>query len=192
MSRRAISRGDMGKTPIYAMSYGDDSSDDETTSADNWATRVLQSHFNSEAADSRPAGSFPMETRSRGRRLVKMASVSSESRTISSEASSRHGPATGKRASRGVMRAKDLLIDIKADFFGDEVLPNLGTRRHKLRPRFPPRQAGAYAHTGDINGGIKDTHLQRRLKDHPSAQAWKGEVCCISSFVIYIFVICMC
>ena len=118
---------------------------------------MLQSHFNSEGDDSRPASGIPMETRSRGRRLVKMASVSSESRTISSEASSRHGPATRKMASRGVMRAKDLLIDIKADFFGDEVLPNLGTRRHKLRPRFLPRQAGANAHTGAINGGIKDT-----------------------------------
>jgi len=42
----------------------------------------------------------------------------------------------------------------------------------------------AEAHTGAVDDGIRDTYLQRGLKDHPSTQAWKGELCCISSLVI--------
>ena len=113
-----------------------------------------------------------------------MTSVSSESRTISSGASLLHGPVTRRGAFRGVTLAKDLLIDIDADFSRDEVLPDLGAWRRSLRSRFPPYQARANARTGAIDGGIKDMHLQCGLKDHPSDQTQKGEVCCIYSFVI--------
>ena len=38
MSRRASSRGDRGKAPMYATSQGGDSSDDETTLVGEQAT----------------------------------------------------------------------------------------------------------------------------------------------------------
>ena len=79
-----------------------------------------------------------METQSRRQRSVEMASIFSESCTISSGASSRHKLASGKGASRGMMRAEDLLIDIKDDFSRDEVLPDLGAQGRSLRLRFPP------------------------------------------------------
>ena len=47
-----------------------------------------------------------------------MASISIESRTVSSGASSQRRPATGRGASKGVMRAEDLLIDIGQLFWG--------------------------------------------------------------------------
>ena len=62
-----------------------------------------------------------METQSRRWRSVEMASISIESRTVSSGASSQRRPATGRGASKGVMRAEDLLIDIEVNFSGDEV-----------------------------------------------------------------------
>ena len=71
---------------MYATSYGDDSSDDETTSASKRVARVLQSHFDCEDVDTRPIGSISMVTSSRRRHLVEMASVSSKSHTISSVA----------------------------------------------------------------------------------------------------------
>jgi len=94
------------------MSHGDDSSDDKTISTGERAAQVLQSHFDRGGDDSRPVDGIPMKARSRRRRSVEMASVSSKSRTISSRASSRHGPAIGRRACEGVMRAEHLLIDI--------------------------------------------------------------------------------
>ena len=45
MSRRASSKGDRGKAPMYATSQGGDSSDDETISASEQVTQVLQSRF---------------------------------------------------------------------------------------------------------------------------------------------------
>jgi len=38
ISRKASSRGDRGKTPIYTTTHRDDSSDDETASASEQAT----------------------------------------------------------------------------------------------------------------------------------------------------------
>ena len=55
-----------------------------------------------------------------------MASIFSESHTILSEASSWHRPATGRGALGGETRAKDLLINIKANFSRDKVYPDLG------------------------------------------------------------------
>ena len=87
--------------------------------------------------------------------------------------------------------AEDLLIDIKVDFSRDEIHPDLGAQRCSLRPSFPPCQAEADACTRALDKGIRDTHLQRGLKDHSSTQVRKGEVCCISSFVIKIPVMSM-
>ena len=72
-----------------------------------------------------------------------MASISSESHTISNGSSSRRKPVRGKGASEGEMRVEDLVIDIDADFSGDKVLLELGARRPSLKPRFPPHQAKA-------------------------------------------------
>jgi len=95
-------------------------------------------------------------------------------------------------ASRGEVRDNDILIDIDEVFAGPEVLADFGTQRHSLRPRFPSHQAGVNTHTRTIDKGIQDTHLQHKLKDHPSTSARRGEVCCISFLVILIPVICIC
>ena len=124
-----------------------------------------------------------LETRSKRRRLVETVSVSSKSRTISSGASLWHRPAIGRGASRGETPAKDLFFYIETNLSGEEEI-YIGTRRRGLRPRFPPLQARADAHTKAVDNIIRDTHLQRGLKDHPSAQAQKGELCCLSYFVI--------
>ena len=121
MSRRASSRGDKRKALVCTTYHGDNSSDDEITLTCEQAAWVLQSHFDCGGDDLRPTSGIPMETLSKRRRLVEMASVSSKSHTVSSRASSWRRSATGRRASGGVMRAEDLLIDIEADFFGDEV-----------------------------------------------------------------------
>ena len=159
MSWRTSSRGDWGKAPAYTTSHEDASSDDETTSTGEQVARVLQSHFDCGGDDPRPTGGIPMETRSRRRCSIETASVSFESRTISNRASSRCRSTTGRWASGGEMRAKDLLIDIEADFFWEKVYPDLGARRRSLRLRFPPHQAEVDACTGAIDRGIKDTHL---------------------------------
>ena len=161
---------------MYATSHGDDSSDDETASAGERVARFLQSRFNRREEDIGLTGDISIETHSRRRRSVEMANVSFESHIVSSRASSRCRPARGRGASGGEMRAEDLIIDIKANFSGDEVHLDLGTRRCSLRPRFPPRQAGADAHTKAVDRGIRDIHLQRGLKDHHSVQVRKGEV----------------
>ncbi|KAL0008420.1 hypothetical protein SO802_009922 [Lithocarpus litseifolius] len=88
MSRRASSRGDRGKAPIYATFHGDFSSNDETISTAKRAAQVLQSHFNRGGDDTRPISEIPMEIRSRRRRSAKTVRFSFESRTISSRASS--------------------------------------------------------------------------------------------------------
>ena len=82
------------------------------------------------------------------------------------------------------MRAEDIVIDIDADFSGDEFLQELSARRHSLRPRFPPHQARADTRTRAVDSGIRETHLQQGLKDHPFALARREEVCCISFLVI--------
>ena len=123
------------------------------------------------------------ETRFKRRCSVETVSVSSKYRTISNGASSWHRPAIGRRASRGETPAKDLFFDIETNLFGEEEVYT-GTRRRGLRSRFPPLQARADAHTKAVDNIIRDIHLQRGLKDHPSTQAQKGELCCLSSFVI--------
>ena len=142
MSRRASSRGDWGKAPVYATSHREDSSNNETIFVGEQAARVLWSHFDCKGNDFRPIGSIPMESRSRRRHSIETASISSESRTISSGASSWCKPAAKRWASGGVIRAEDLLINIEVDFSEDEVHPDLGARRRSLRPKFPPHQVG--------------------------------------------------
>ena len=144
----------------------------------------MQSHFDRGGEDTGPTGGISMETQSRRRHSVETASVSSKSCTISNWASSQCMPVTAKGASRGETRAKDLFIDIEANFSRDEVFLDLSTQRCNLRPSFLPCQAGADASIGAINGGIRNTHRQQVLKDHLFAQVQKGEVCCISSFIV--------
>ena len=184
MSRRASSRGDRGKAPVYATSHGKDSSNNETIFVGEQAARVPRSHFDCEGNDFGPTGNIPIETQSRRRHSFETASISSKSRTISSGASSWCKSAAKRWASRGVMRAEDLHINIEVNFSEDEVHPDLGARRRSLRPRFPPHPAEANAHTGAVDKGIRDTHLQHGLKNHPSAQALKGKVRCFSFLVI--------
>ena len=87
------------------------------------------------------------------------ASISSESHTISSRASSQCRLAIGRGASRGATRVEDLFIDIDADFSRNEVLLDLGIWRRSLRLRFSPCLAGPDARTRAVANGIKDTHL---------------------------------
>ena len=70
------------------MSHGDDSSDDETISAGEQAARVLQSHFDCGENDLRLVGGIPTKTQFRRWRSIEMASISTKSHTVSSEASS--------------------------------------------------------------------------------------------------------
>ena len=62
MSRRMSSKGDQGKALVYTTSHRDSSSNDETVSIGEQATRVLQSHFDCRGDDIRPIGRIPMET----------------------------------------------------------------------------------------------------------------------------------
>lgn len=62
-------------------------------------------------------------------------------------------------ASRGEMQAKDLVIDIDANFPRDKVLPKFGVQWCSLRPSFPPHLAEADACIGVLDKGIQDTHL---------------------------------
>ena len=78
---------------MYATSQRDGSSDDKIASVGKQAAWVLQSHFDS--------GGIPMEIRSRRRCFVKKASASSESRIVSSAATSQRLPVRGKAASGG-------------------------------------------------------------------------------------------
>lgn len=70
------------------MSSGDNSSDDKTASAGEQTARVLQSHFNCRGDDTELVNGISMETHSRRWRSIEMASVSFESHTVSSRASS--------------------------------------------------------------------------------------------------------
>ena len=84
----------------------------------------------------------------------------------------RRRPAIGIRASKGETPTEDLLFNIEVNLSTEEK-DYPGARRRGLRWRFLPRQAGADAYTGAVDDDIRDTHLQCRLKDHPSAQVWK-------------------
>ena len=71
---------------MYAMSHGDNSSDDETTLVGEQVARVLQSRFDRGEEDTRPASGISIESQSRKQCSIKMASVSSKSHTVSSRA----------------------------------------------------------------------------------------------------------
>lgn len=73
----------------------------------------------------------------------------------------------------------ELMFDVDADLEADNVArPSPSAPRcSSRRLSFPPRQARSEAYTGEIDDGIKDTHLQHNLKRHPSTQAQKGQVC---------------
>ena len=73
---------------MYAMSHGDDSSNDETALAGEWVARVLQSRFDRGEDDVGLAGNISIETHSCWQRSVKTASISSKSYNVSSGASS--------------------------------------------------------------------------------------------------------
>ena len=73
---------------MYAVSHGDDSSDDETASAGKQVARVLQSRFDHREEDTSPADDISIKKRSRRRRSIETANASSKSYTISSRASS--------------------------------------------------------------------------------------------------------
>ena len=91
--------------------------------------------------------------------MVKTASVSSESHTIFGGATSWRRLVRGRGASEGAVRVEDILINVDEDLAGPEVLSKFGARRHSLRLRFPPHQAGADTHTWTIDRGVQDTHL---------------------------------
>ena len=113
----------------------------------------------------------------------------SESRTISSEATSLHRSIKGRGAFEGEVQDGDILIDIDEVFAGLEVLQEFGTQRRSIRPRFPSHQAEANARTRTIEASR--TLSFSMGKDHPSTPVMRGEVCCISLLVIQILVICM-
>lgn len=93
--------------------------------------------FRSAEEDTGPAGGISIKTRSR-RRAVEIASVSSETHTIFSRATSRCRPVRVRGAFRGAIELKDILINIDEDLAGPEVLQEFGARRRSLRLRFPP------------------------------------------------------
>ena len=100
--------------------------------------------------------------------------ASFESRTIS----------TASWLWKGVLEwsddVEDLIFDLESDVSSEEEInPDLGPRRCNLRLRFQPHLVGVNAYTGSVDDSIRDTHLQRRLKGDPFAQAWKGMVCCL-------------
>ena len=84
-------------------SRGDDSSDNETISAGEQAAWILWSHFDCEGDNPKSTNGIPMKTRSRRRHSIEMTSISSESRIVSSKASSWCRPAPGRGASGRVM-----------------------------------------------------------------------------------------
>ena len=154
---------------MYATSLGGDSSNDETALAGEQVARVFQSHCDLEGDDIGLVGGISIETRSRRWWSIETSSASSESHTISNRTNSRRKLVRGKGASGGAMQDDDILIDIDKVFARPKVLSEFNTQRRSLRPWFPPHQARADAPTRTIDRGIKDTHLQHGLKDHPSA-----------------------
>jgi len=69
----------------------------------------------------------------------------------------------------------DIDVDLKADDMAGSNPDAL--RRSTHRSRFPPCQVKAEAYTREIDESISNTQLQHGLKTHPSAQAWKAQVC---------------
>ena len=87
------------------------------------------------------------------------------------------------------------MFDVDADLAANDTAgqsPN-APRCRSCRLMLPPCQAKSKAYTGEIDDNIKDTHLQHNLKRHPSAQAWKGQVCYSFLFrlsVRYMYIMC--
>ena len=180
MPWRASSRGDRGKAHVYGTSYKDSSSDDETVFDGEQMAQVLPIYFDHVGDDIKPTGRIPKKTRSRRWRSAERVSASSESHIISTRTSSRCTPVMERAGSSEAMMAEDLIFDLEADLLGEEGIElDLSTQQRSLRPRFPPRQAGTDAYTGVGDDNIRDTHLLWGLKGHLSAQAWKGQVCCL-------------
>ena len=123
MSRRVGSRGDRGKAHVYATSHGNNFFDDETASLVSRWLKFYKVTLTIGVMTLDPQAVYPWRLVLRG---VETTSISSESCTISNGAFPRCRPDTRRGASRGVTRAKDLFIDIEADFFRDKVHPNLG------------------------------------------------------------------
>ena len=75
------------------------------------------------------------------------------------------------------MSEDELMFNLDTDLeANDTVEPGTSTHRHSIRrSRFPPRQVGLEAYTGEIDHSIEDTHLQHDLKRHPSTQAQKAQ-----------------
>ena len=94
--------------------------------------------------------------------MVETANVSSKSHIVFSRATSWHRLVRGREASGGAVRVEDILIDINEDLVGPEVLLEFGMRRHSLRLRFPPHQAGVDTRIWTIDRGVQDTHLQHQ------------------------------
>lgn len=103
--------------------------------------------------------------------IIETASVFSQSHTVSIRVSSWRKLARGRGASGGEIRAKDLVINIDADFPA-----RVWCSKVQFKAKVPATRTGA------VDRGIWDTHLQRGLKNHPSAPVQKGEVCCIFSW----------
>ena len=80
----------------------------------------MQSHFYCGGDDIRPTDGILIETQFRKWCLAKMVSASSESHTISSEASLQHRPAIGRGAFGGETPIEDLLSDIEVDLSWEE------------------------------------------------------------------------
>ena len=108
----------------------------------------------------------------RSRFSLEMTSVSSQSCTGSGRGSSQF-PWTKKGGGlRGDELGDELMIDLDADLEADDAVrpSSRALRRSNCRLRFPPRQVGLEAYSGEIDDSIKDTHLQHDLKKHPLAQ----------------------
>ena len=81
---------------MYATSLGNSSFDDKTASVGEHVARVSQSHFGCGGNDPRPTGGISMETRSKRRCSIEIASASSKSYTVSSGATSQCRPVRGR------------------------------------------------------------------------------------------------
>ena len=147
---------------MYMTSQGGNSSDDETALTGEWVVGVLQSRFNRGEEDTGPDNGISIEMRSKRRRSVETANVSSKSHIVSNGATSWRRLVRGREASGGAVRVEDILIDVNEDLVEPGVLSEFGVRRHSLRLRFPPHQVGADTCIWTIDRGVQDTHLQHR------------------------------
>ena len=136
--------------------------------------------FECRGDDIRPTSGIPIETQSKRQRSVEIVSASSNSYTISIGTFSQRTSVMKRRGLSGATMVEDLIFDLEANLSRkEEINPDSGPRRRSLRSIFPPHQVEADAYASVVDDSIKDTHLHGGLKGHPSAQAWKGQVCCL-------------